>query len=89
MSLSPNLRALRRRALAPLGGAAVPVSAGHALSHAAHIADQCDAATRGGLVLAPGTVAQIGKAGARRNRWTAVAPWVIAALLAVVVWKMI
>ena len=38
--------------------------------------------TRDGLVLAPETVAAIGRAEARRNRWTAVALWVIALLLA-------
>ena len=34
-----------------------------------------------GLVLAPETVAAIGKAEARRNRWTAAALWAIALLL--------
>jgi len=53
------------------------------LTRAARIADQIDAATRDGLVLAPETVAQIGAAEARRNRWSAAALWVIAALLAV------
>ena len=33
-------------------------------------------------MLAPETVAAIGQAEARRNRWTAAALWVIAALLA-------
>ena len=57
------------------------------LSRGARIADQIDAATRDGLVLAPETVAAIGAAEARRNRWTAAALWVIAGLLAwVVVW---
>ena len=59
------------------------------LGRAATLADQLDAATRDGLVLAPQTVAAIGQAEARRNRWTAVALWVIAALLAVVIWKMV
>ena len=52
------------------------------LTRGARIADQLDAATRDGLVLAPQTVAAIGKAEARRNRWTVAALWVIAALLA-------
>jgi ubiquinone biosynthesis protein len=52
------------------------------------LADQVDAATRDGLVLAPQTVAAIGEAEARRSRWTAWALWVIAALLAVVIWKL-
>jgi ubiquinone biosynthesis protein len=52
------------------------------LARGARIADQFDAATRDGLVLAPETVKAIGAAEARRNRWTAVALWVIAALLA-------
>jgi len=59
------------------------------LARGARIADQLDAATRDGLVLAPETVAAIGAAEARRNRWTAVALWVIAGLLAwVVIWRL-
>jgi len=53
------------------------------------LADQIDAATRDGLVLAPETVAAIGQAEARRGRWTSIALWVIAALLAVVIWKVV
>jgi len=57
------------------------------LARGARIADQLDAATREGLVLAPETVKAIGAADARRSRWTAVALWVIAALLAwLVIW---
>jgi ubiquinone biosynthesis protein len=59
------------------------------LNRASTLADQVDAATRDGLVLAPQTVAAIGQAEARRNRWTAWALWVIAALLAVVIWKLV
>ena len=59
------------------------------LARAATLADQLDAATRDGLVLAPETVAAIGQAEARRSRWTSIALWVIAALLAVVIWKVI
>ena len=59
------------------------------LGRAATLADQFDAATRDGLTLSPETIAGIGQAEARRNRWTATALWVIAALLAVVIWKMI
>jgi ubiquinone biosynthesis protein len=51
--------------------------------------DQIDDATRNGLVLSPETVSAIGAAEARRNRWTAAALWVIAALLAAVVWKLV
>jgi ubiquinone biosynthesis protein len=54
------------------------------LGRAARIADQLDAATRDGIVLAPETVAAIGAAEARRNRWTAAALWAIALLLALV-----
>jgi len=57
------------------------------LARGARIADQLDAATRDGIVLAPDTVKAIGAAEARRSRWTAVALWVIAALLAwLVIW---
>ena len=59
------------------------------LGRAATLADQIDAATRDGLVLAPETVAAIGQAEARRSRWTSMALWVIAALLAVVIWKVV
>jgi ubiquinone biosynthesis protein len=59
------------------------------LGRAARITDQLDAATRDGLVLAPETVAAIGEAEARRSRWTTAALWVIAALLAVVIWKVV
>jgi ubiquinone biosynthesis protein len=59
------------------------------LSRAANLADQLDAATRDGIVLAPETVAAIGRAEARRNRWTALALWVIAGLLAWLVWRMV
>ena len=52
------------------------------LTRAGRIAEQLDVATRDGLVLSPETIAAIGKAEARRNRWTAMALWVIAALLA-------
>ena len=45
------------------------------------LAEQIDAITRDGLVLAPQTVADIGRAQARRNRWTAAALWAIALLL--------
>jgi ubiquinone biosynthesis protein len=52
------------------------------LGRAALLVEQLDAITRDGLVLAPETVAAIGRAEARRNRWSALALWVIAALLA-------
>jgi len=61
----------------------------HLLGRAARVTDQLDAATRDGLVLAPETVAAIGRAEAQRNRWTAAALWVIAALLAIGIWKAI
>jgi ubiquinone biosynthesis protein len=52
------------------------------LSRSAELEEQLDAITRDGLVLAPETVAAIGRAEARRNRWTAAALWAIAILLA-------
>ena len=51
------------------------------LSRGAVLVEQLDAITRDGLVLAPETVAAIGRAEARRNRWTAAALWTIALLL--------
>jgi ubiquinone biosynthesis protein len=59
------------------------------LARGALLVEQLDAITRDGLVLAPETVAAIGRAETRRNRWSAVALWAIAALLAVVIWRMI
>jgi ubiquinone biosynthesis protein len=56
------------------------------LSRGAGLMEQLDAATRNGLVLAPETVAEIGRAEARRNRWSTVALWLIAVLL---VWLII
>jgi ubiquinone biosynthesis protein len=53
------------------------------LSRGAGLMEQLDAMTRNGLVLAPETVAEIGRAEARRNRWIAAALWAIAALLAI------
>jgi ubiquinone biosynthesis protein len=58
------------------------------LSRGASVLQQLDAVTRDGLVLAPETVADIGRAEARRNRWTVIALWVIAALLAWLISRM-
>ncbi|MBV9347570.1 MAG: 2-polyprenylphenol 6-hydroxylase [Pseudolabrys sp.] len=51
------------------------------LTRAVNLADQLDAITRNGLVLAPETVAAIGAAKARKDRWQTAALWVIAGLL--------
>ena len=56
------------------------------LTRAAHLADQLDAITRNGLLLAPETVAAIGAAEARRSRWMTAALWVIALAVAWFVW---
>jgi ubiquinone biosynthesis protein len=58
------------------------------LTRGAVLAEQIDAITRDGLVLAPETVTAIGRAEARRNRWTAAALWLIAALLAILLVRM-
>ncbi len=58
------------------------------LTRAGTLLDQVDDATRNGLVLSPETVAAIGAAEARRNRWTAAALWAIAAMLATIVWML-
>jgi ubiquinone biosynthesis protein len=57
------------------------------LTRAGMMLDQLDTITRDGLVLSPETVAAIGAAEARRNRWTTIALWTIAALLAWIVWS--
>jgi ubiquinone biosynthesis protein len=51
------------------------------LSRGAALVEQLDVITRNGLVLAPETVADIGRAEARRNRWMTAALWAIAVLL--------
>jgi len=58
------------------------------LSRGASLVEHIDTITRDGLVLAPETVAAIGRAEARRNRWTVIALWAIAALLAVLIMVM-
>jgi len=58
------------------------------LTRGATLLDQLDDITRAGLVLSPETVEAIGRAEQRRNHTTAVALWVIAALLALVAWRM-
>jgi ubiquinone biosynthesis protein len=59
------------------------------LSRAGTLIDQIDDITRNGLVLSPETVEAIGRAEQRRNRWTALALWTIAALLAWMVWMLV
>jgi ubiquinone biosynthesis protein len=59
------------------------------LTRAGTLIDQLDDITRNGLVLSPETVAAIGRAEARRNRWTAAALWAIAALLAWIAWMIV
>ena len=56
------------------------------LARGAALVEQLDAVTRNGLVLAPETVAEIGRAEARRTRWSTAALWLIAVLL---VWLII
>jgi ubiquinone biosynthesis protein len=52
------------------------------LARGAVLTERVDAMTQNGLVLDPATVADIGRAEARRNRWSTVALWLIAALVA-------
>jgi ubiquinone biosynthesis protein len=59
------------------------------LSRGAVLAEQLDAITRDGLVLAPQTVADIGRAEARRNRWMTAALWAIAVLLVWVIYLLL
>ena len=51
------------------------------MSRGAVLVEQLDTITRDGLVLSPETVEAIGAAEGRRDRWVALALWVIAALL--------
>ncbi|OQW55191.1 MAG: ubiquinone biosynthesis protein UbiB [Proteobacteria bacterium SG_bin9] len=49
--------------------------------------EQFETATRNGLVLAPETVEAIGRAEARRNRWSTVALWIIALSFLGILWS--
>jgi ubiquinone biosynthesis protein len=51
------------------------------LTRAVTLVDQLDAITRDGLVLSPETVAAIGAAEARRNRWLIAGIWIIVILM--------
>jgi ubiquinone biosynthesis protein len=55
------------------------------LTRAGHLADQIDAATRNGIVLAPETIEALARAERRHDRSRVAALWVIATLLAVTV----
>jgi ubiquinone biosynthesis protein len=51
------------------------------LTRGAVLLDRLDMMARNGLVLAPETIADIGRSQVRRNRWIALALWMIAGLL--------
>jgi len=59
------------------------------LTRAGSVLEQVDEMTRDGLVLSPQTIERIGAAEARRNRPTAIALWVIAALLVAITWMLV
>ena len=59
-----------RGATAPARSAASSAACRRCSTRGAALVEQLDAITRDGLVLAPETVAAIGRAEARRNRWT-------------------
>jgi ubiquinone biosynthesis protein len=59
------------------------------LARGATLLERLDAMTENGLVLDPATVADIGRAEARRNRFSALALWVIAALLACICYMLL
>ena len=59
------------------------------LARGATLVERLDAMTENGLVLDPATVADIGRAEARRGRLSALALWVIAALLACICYMLL
>ena len=59
------------------------------LTRAVNLADQLDAITRDGLVLAPETVVAIATAETRRERWKIAALWVIVALLVFLIYRVL
>jgi ubiquinone biosynthesis protein len=56
------------------------------LTRAGHLADQIDAATRNGIVLSPDTIEAIAQAERRQDRPQLIALWVIAVLLAILIY---
>ncbi|HVV78084.1 MAG TPA: 2-polyprenylphenol 6-hydroxylase [Pseudolabrys sp.] len=56
------------------------------LTRAGHLADQVDAATRNGIALSPDTIEAIAQAERRQDRPQLVALWVIAVLLAILIY---
>lgn len=95
----PVVRAWIERNLGPVGRVESAVSGVGQLAkvlsgapalaaRAATVLEQLDAATRDGLVLAPETVAAIGRAEARQNRWQTRALWVIALAFLAILWKL-
>jgi ubiquinone biosynthesis protein len=88
--MTRNLGPTGRLESAAQGAAEVGRFIGNApglLTRGARVLDQLDEVTRDGLVLSPQTIAEIDKSEARRSRWTVVALWVIAALLAWLAFK--
>ncbi|HEY6028255.1 MAG TPA: ubiquinone biosynthesis protein UbiB, partial [Pseudolabrys sp.] len=59
------------------------------LTRTGTLLEQMDLITRNGLVLSPETIDAIGAAEARRNRPTAIALWLIAALLVAIAWMLV
>jgi ubiquinone biosynthesis protein len=59
------------------------------LTRSAALVENLDEITRDGLVLAPEIVAAISKADTRIHRWTAMALWVIVALLIWIAWRIV
>jgi ubiquinone biosynthesis protein len=71
---------------AAAGAAGMLASVPSLMTRGAVLVEQLDAITRDGLVLSPDTISSIGRAEARRSRWTAIALWAIAGLLAYIVY---
>jgi ubiquinone biosynthesis protein len=59
------------------------------LSRSGLLLERLDAITRDGLVLAPETVEDIGRAEAYRSRWTAAGLWMIALMLFWIAWLLV
>ncbi len=94
----PVVREWIERNLGPVGRIAGAVSGASELgrimsglpaiaARSVAVLEQFDAATRNGLILAPETIEAIGRAEARRNRWSAVALWVIALAFLGILWS--
>jgi ubiquinone biosynthesis protein len=52
------------------------------------VLEQLETMTREGITLSPETIAEIGRAEGRRNRWRTLAVWIIALTIVGILWHL-